>query len=90
MSVSFPGRVLRKEAYLRQTIENNPVGFEALNGVEDKLDGFTQLELRGIEQALLLIAIEQCLGRLQFEHFYLRAQRPPMRGGSVKQLSLSL
>ena len=39
---------------------------------------------------MLLIAIEQGLGRLQFEDFNVRAQRPPMRGGSVKQLSFSL
>ena len=28
-------RGLREQAYLRQAVENNPVGFEALNRVED-------------------------------------------------------
>ena len=87
---SISKRALCEEANLRQTIDNNSGGLNAVHRVEDELDGLAQLELRGIEQALLLIGIEQILRRLKLEHFSVRIQSPPVGGRSVKQLTFRL
>src|SRR6476620_567677 len=62
-------RTLSEQPDFRQAVENNPLGFGAVDRIEDQFDGFPELEVRRIEQALLLIGIEQALRGLQLEHF---------------------
>jgi len=42
--------------------QDDALGLEPLNGVEDPLDGFAELEIGGVKQALVLIRIEHGKG----------------------------
>ena len=52
---------------------------EAVDRLEDALHRFAELEIGRIEQALLLVGIEQALGRQQFVDGNALIQRPAMR-----------
>ena len=61
-------RALRQEADFRQAVDHHALGLEPLDGLEDALDGLAELEIGGIEQALVLIRIKHAFGRDQLEY----------------------
>jgi hypothetical protein len=80
---------LRQETNFGEAVEHDPLRFEPLDGIEDTLNGLSQLEIGGIEQALMLRRIEHALGRHELNHLDRRANLPIVRAGAVPQLSLS-
>ena len=60
-------RALRQQADLGQAVEHDARGLGALDRLEDQLGGLAELEVGRIEQALLLVVVEQALGRHQLE-----------------------
>ena len=56
--------VLCEKPYLRQTVENNPIGFDTFNRVEYRFDRLAQLKVRRIEKALLLILVHEAFSWL--------------------------
>jgi hypothetical protein len=79
-------RALAEQADFRQRVEHDALGPCALDRLEDQLGGFAQLEVGRIEQALLLICIEQALGRRHLEDLDLVAEVPAMRRRRRPQL----
>ena len=73
-------RTLRQQPDLGKAVEHHPVRLRAIDGREDLLGGLAQFEVGGIEQALLLLGIEQALRRQQFEHFDPLVELPAVRG----------
>ena len=62
-------RTLRQQPDLGKAVEHHPARFRALDRVENLLGGLAKLEVGRIEQALLLLGIEQAFRRQQFEYF---------------------
>ena len=77
-------RTLREQADLRQRVEHDALRLAALERLEDQLGGLAELEIGRIEQALLLIRIEQALGRHQLEDLDFVTDRPAMRVGAAR------
>ena len=69
-------RTLRQQPDLGEAVEHDPARLHALDGGEDLLGRFAELEVGGIEQALLLLGIEQALRRQQLEDFDAVIQAP--------------
>ncbi len=59
-------RALGQQADLRKAVDHHPPRLDGLHLIEDHPGGLTQLQIGGIEQALLLLLVEQALGRDQF------------------------
>ena len=72
-------RALRQQADFGQAVEHHPVRLDALDSLENLLGGFAEFEVGGIEQALLLVGVEQAFRRQQFEYLDAIVQRPAMR-----------
>jgi hypothetical protein len=75
-----PQRALRQQPDLGKAVQHHPVRLRAIDGRENLLGGFAQLEVGRIQQALLLLGIEQALRRKQLEHFDPLIKRPAVRG----------
>ena len=54
-------RALRKQPNLGQAVDDDPLGLVLLDRLENALGRFAELEVGRIEQALLLILVEQAL-----------------------------
>ena len=65
---SIAQRTLGKQADLRQGIEDDPRRLDALDGLENQPGRLSELQIRRIKEALLLVAIEQTLGRHHFKN----------------------
>ena len=78
-------RTLRQQADFGEAIQDNPVGLGAFEGFENALGRLTEFEIGGIEQALLLIFVEQAFWRHQFENLEPIAERPTMRRRALAQ-----
>ena len=50
-------RILGKETNFRQAVEHHELWLDALEGFKNHLDGFAELKIRRIQQALLLIRV---------------------------------
>jgi hypothetical protein len=78
---------LGEQADLGQAVEHDPVRAHALEGLEDALRGLAEFEIRGIEQALLLVLVEEVLGRDELEQIDTDRSHPcdaaPMRSSSA-------
>ena len=79
-------RTLRQQPDFRQAVEHDAVGLHTLHRLEHSLGGLAQLQVRRIEQRLLLLGIEQAFGRRQFEDLELLVYFPIMRIGRQPQL----
>ena len=60
-------RALREQANFRQAVEHHAVGLVPLERVEDAPRRLAEFEVGRIEQALLLLVVEQAFGRDQLE-----------------------
>ena len=65
---SIAQRTLGKQADLRQRIEDDPRRLDALDRLENQPGRLSELEIRRIKEALLLVAIEQTFGRHHFKN----------------------
>ncbi len=72
-------RALRQQPDFGKAVQHHPARLRAIDGREDLLGGLAQFEIGGIEQALLLLGVEQALRRQQLEHFD-AARRASSRG----------
>ena len=54
---------LRYQPYFGKAVQHHPLRLRAVDGGEYLLGRFSQFEIGGIEQALLLLGIEQALRR---------------------------
>src|SRR6476469_1134550 len=81
-------RTLRQQPDLGKAVQYHPVRLRAIDGGENLLGGFAQFEIGGIEQALLLLGIEQALRRQQLIHFDARVELPAMGSRTEPQLAL--
>ncbi len=79
-------RTLGKQTNFGKAIENHQVRIDALDLVQDQLGRFTKFQVRGIEDRLLLVRIEDALGRLHLEDRQFVADRPSMRRCRMDQL----
>ena len=69
-------RALREQANLRQAVDDHAHGLEPLDGLENSLNGFAELEVGRIEQALVVVRVEHAFRRNQFEDHQVVANRP--------------
>jgi hypothetical protein len=74
---SVAQRALRQEPELGQAVEDDPGRVQLRHPVEDHLGGLTQLHLRGMEDALVALAVERRLGGHQLE------EGDPLEGPAV-------
>ena len=81
-------RALRQQPDLGQAVEHHAARPRAFDRFENLLGGLAEFEIGRIQQALLLLGIEQAFRRQQFEHLDVVVQRPAMRGGAVAQFLL--
>ena len=81
-------RTLRQQPDLGKAVQHHPVRLRAIDRLEDLLGGLAQFEIGGIEQALLLLGIEQALRRQQLEYFNPLVERPAVGGRAVPQFPL--
>ena len=80
-------RGLRQQPDLGQAVEHDPRRLHLLERLEDALGRLAKLEIGRIEQALLLILVEQAFRRDQLEDVD-PVERPAVRGGAGAQLVL--
>ena len=78
-------RALRQQPDLGKAVQHHPARLHAIDGLENLLGGFAEFEIGRIEQALLLLGIEQALGRQQLEYDDPLVQRPAVRGRALPQ-----
>jgi hypothetical protein len=69
-------RTLRQQTDLGQAVDHHPLGLQPLDGVENAPDGFAELEVRRIEQALVVIGIQHAFRRDQLAYDDVVADRP--------------
>jgi len=80
-------RTLSQEPDFRQAVDHHAIRRQGLELFEDHPGGLTQLQVGGIEQALLLMFVQQALRRHQLENVDAR-QVPTMGAGAGPQLLL--
>src|SRR6185312_1525670 len=83
-------RILREQADFREAVDHHPARPDALEGPEDRLRHLAELEVGRIQQALLLVGVEEAFGRHELEHLDAVAEGPAVRRGAVAQLGLGL
>ncbi len=79
---------LRQQANFRQAVDHHPRWLDALDHLKDVARGFAKLQVRGVEQTLMMIAVEQVLGRGQFEDVDFVRQFPAVRRCAFAELVL--
>ena len=82
-------RALREQADLREAVEHDALRLDPLDRLEDALGRLAELEVGRIEQALLLLLVEQALRRHQLVDV-IRRRGPAVRLGALAQLLLGL
>ncbi len=87
---SVTQRTLRQKTDFREAVDHHASGFDALDHLEYLPRRLTQLQVRGVEQTLVMIGIEQAFGRRQFEDIDMFVEFPAVRGGTRAQLAFSL
>ena len=80
-------RALRQQADLGQAVEHDARRLDALDRLEDQPGGLAELEVGGIEQALLLLVVEQALRRHQFEDLDARPSVQPCEAAPSRSSS---
>jgi len=61
-------RALRQQANFGQAVDDDALGLEPLDRCKDPLHRLAQLEVGGVEEALMLIRIEHALRRHELEN----------------------
>jgi hypothetical protein len=69
-------RALREQTNFRKAVDHHPHGLEPLDGIENSLHGFAELEVRRIQQALVVIWVQHAFRRNQFADHQVVANRP--------------
>ena len=77
---------LRQKADLRQAVDHDADRLRPVDGLEHGLGGLAELEIGRVEQALLVLVVEQALRRHELEHVNAVAEGPAMRRRAVAQL----
>ena len=67
---------LSEQPDLGETIEYDARRLHPLDRSKDELDGFSELEVGRIKQALILVRVEHTFWRLQFKDFDVRGDGP--------------
>ena len=83
-------RALRQQPDFRQAVDHHALRPNPLDRFEHARDRFAELEVRRIEQALVLLRIEHAVRRHQLEDFDRRVDLPAVRAGAVAQFVLGL
>ena len=83
-------RALRQQTDFREAVDDDPFRLYPLDAVEDALHGLAELEIRRIQQALMLIGIQHALRRYQLENLDLRPNRPAVRPRAITQFVFGL
>ena len=81
-------RALREQPDFRQAVDDDAIGLVLLDRLEDALGGLAELEVGRIEQALLLVLVEQAFRRHQLVDGVGLGERPAVGGGAFAQLRL--
>ncbi|MNK85090.1 hypothetical protein D3C87_1049590 [compost metagenome] len=79
---------LRQQADLGQAVEHHARRLEPLDHFENLPGGFTQLKVRGVQQRLLMLGIEQVFRRRQFEDIDVVVQFPTVGARTLAQFAL--
>ena len=82
----IPQRALREQSDLGKAVQHYPARLHAIDRRQNLLGGLAEFEIGRIEQALLLLGVEQAFGRQQLEHDDPLVQRPAVGGGAQPQL----
>ena len=80
---------LRQQQDLGQAVHHHAVRPGRVEGLEDAARGLAQLQVRRVEQALLLLLVEEALGGQELDDVQ-AVERPAVRGGRRAQLGLRL
>src|SRR5207253_3689125 len=81
-------RALRKQTDFGQAVDDDPGRLDLLDRLEDSLGRLAELEVGRIEEALLLVLVEEAFGRDQLEHRQRVVELPPMRQSADAKLLL--
>src|SRR3569833_4202908 len=81
-------RALRQQPKHRQTDEDDAKQLHSLDRFENPGDRLAELEVRGIEQALVMIRVEYAVRRHQLEDLDRRVDLPAVRARAVAELLL--
>ncbi|MNP39649.1 hypothetical protein D3C76_1332340 [compost metagenome] len=79
---------MRQQANLREAVEHHPGWLDPFDHFEDLPGRLAQLQVRGVQQALLVLGIEQAFGWGQLENMNIVVQRPPVGGCALTQFTL--
>ncbi len=79
---------LRQQADFRKAVEHHPGRLDPLHHFEDLPRGFPQLQVRGVQQALLVLGVEQAFRRDQLEDVDVLVQLPAVGLRALAQLAL--
>ncbi len=85
---AIPQRALREQTDFGQAVEHHARRLDRLERLEDALGRLAQLKVGRIEQALLLVLVEQALRRDQFEHLEGLRKAPAVRHSARAQFFL--
>ena len=81
-------RALREQADLRQAVDDHAGRLDPFDHLEDLPGGLAQLQVGGVQQALLVVSVEQAFGWSQFEDMDVVIQVPTVGLGALAQLAL--
>ena len=75
-----------EQADLGEAVQNHTSRLDLLHLREDRLRAFAEFEIGRVQQALLLVGVEQTFGRDKFEDRDVVAEMPTVRGRGLAQL----
>ncbi len=81
-------RTLGQQPDLREAVDHHPMGLHPLEGFEDKLCGLPELQVGGVQEALLLVGIKKAFRGNELKNLDLIADVLPMGEGTVAQFLL--
>jgi hypothetical protein len=79
-------RVLGKQADLREAVEHNAARPDLFEPLDDELYRFAKLQIRRVQQALVLIRVQQAFRRNELENVNFVTDLPPVRRSAGAQL----
>src|SRR3569623_2748603 len=81
-------RALRQQPDLGQAVDDDALRLHSLDRFENPGDRLAELEVRGIEQALMMIRVEYAVRRHQLEDLDRRVDLPAVRARAVAEFLL--
>jgi hypothetical protein len=79
---------LRQQANLRKAVDDHPLRLDAFDRFEHALDRLAEFEVGRVKQTLVLVRIENALGRHQFADFDVVIELPAVGQGALPQFML--